>query len=67
MPNTELIKDLVPLNDNGYVITNHELETSLPGFYAVGDVREKLIRQVTTATSDGTIAAMSACEYLETL
>ena len=67
VPNTERIKDLVPLNDNGYVITNHELETSLSGFYAVGDVREKLIRQVTTATSDGTIAAMSACEYLETL
>lgn len=67
VPNTALIKDLVPLNDNGYVITNHELETSLPGFYAVGDVREKLIRQVTTATSDGTIAAISACEYLETL
>ena len=67
VPNTDLVKELVPLNDNGYVITNHELETSLPGFYAVGDVREKLIRQVTTATSDGTIAAMSACEYLETL
>ena len=67
VPNTDLIKELVPLNDNGYVITNHELETSLPGFYDVGDVREKRIRQLTTATSDGTIAAISACEYLETL
>lgn len=67
VPNTELIKNIVPLNDNGYIKTNHELETSLPGFYAVGDVREKQIRQLTTATNDGTIAAISACEYLETL
>lgn len=67
VPNTDLVKELVPLNDNGYIITNHELETSLPGFYAVGDVREKQVRQLTTATNDGTIAAISACEYLETL
>ena len=67
LPNTDLVKGLVPLNDDGYIITNHQLETSLPGFYAVGDVREKQVRQLTTATNDGTIAAISACEYLETL
>lgn len=67
VPNTKLLEDFVPLTPNGYIITNYDLETSVTGFYAAGDVREKKVRQLTTATNDGTIAAIMACEYLNTL
>ncbi len=67
IPNTKLLEDFVPLTPNGYIITNYDLETSVTGFYAAGDVREKKVRQLTTATNDGTIAAIMACEYLNTL
>ena len=67
VPNTQLLEDFVPLTPNGYIITNYDLETSVAGFYAAGDVREKKVRQLTTATNDGTIAAIMACEYLNTL
>lgn len=67
VPNTQLLEDFVPLTPNGYIITNYDLETSVTGFYAAGDVREKKVRQLTTATNDGTIVAIMACEYLNTL
>ena len=67
VPNTQLLEAFVPLTPNGYIITNYDLETSVAGFYAAGDVREKKVRQLTTATNDGTIAAIMACEYLNTL
>lgn len=67
MPNTKLIEDLIPLNSNGYALTNLDLETPIAGFYVAGDVREKQVRQLTTATNDGTIAAVMACEYLNSL
>ena len=66
-PNTKILEDFVPITPNGYIITNLDLETSIAGFYAAGDVREKQVRQLTTATNDGTIAAIMACEYLNTL
>ena len=66
-PNTKILEDFIPLTPNGYIITNLQLETAVAGFYAAGDVREKQVRQLTTATNDGTIAAIMACEYLDTL
>ena len=66
-PNTNILKDFVTCDVNGYVLTNHSLETSIPGFYVAGDIRKKNVRQLTTATSDGTIAAMEVLEYLDTL
>lgn len=58
-PNTELIKDTgVKTNEWGYIPTSEEMETNLPGVYAVGDVRVKKYRQITTAVADGTIAAL---------
>lgn len=66
-PNTEVLEGFIPLNTGNYITTNRQLETQIPGFYAAGDVREKQIRQLTTATSDGTIAAINACEYLDSL
>lgn len=52
-PQTELVKDLAP---EGYIVTNDKMETAIPKVYAVGDIREKPLRQVVTAASDGAIA-----------
>lgn len=50
---------------DGYIITNENMETNIPGVYAVGDVRQKAWRQIVTAVSDGAIAALSAAEYIQ--
>lgn len=55
-PQTEFIS-LDVLNDKGYVITDEHMETKIKGLFAIGDVREKELRQIVTATSDGAIAA----------
>jgi thioredoxin reductase (NADPH) len=54
-------------NEHGYIETNDDMETKIPGIYAAGDVREKTLRQIVTATGDGSIAAQSAQHYIETL
>ncbi|MFB5194984.1 thioredoxin-disulfide reductase [Neobacillus sp. KR4-4] len=54
-------------NDNGYIETNDRMETRVPGIYAAGDIREKTLRQIVTATGDGSIAAQSAQHYIEEL
>ena len=66
-PNTDILDDFVSLDANGYALSNHELETSVAGFFVAGDVRDKSVKQLTTATSDGTIAATFAIDYLNTL
>lgn len=63
-PKTNILQGKVKLNQEGYIITNDLMETSLPGVYAVGDVREKFLRQVVTAVSDGATAAVAAERYL---
>ena len=52
-------------NDDGYIPTNEKMETPIPGVFAVGDIREKSLRQIVTATGDGSIAAETAQHYLE--
>ena len=64
VPNTELFKNTIILNHDGYITANEEMETNLTGVYAAGDVRQKKYRQITTAMSDGTIAALSAEAYI---
>lgn len=54
-------------NENGYIETNEQMATSVPGIFAAGDVREKTLRQIVTATGDGSIAAASAQHYVEEL
>ncbi len=54
-------------NDEGYIVTNGEMETKIPGIYAAGDIREKSLRQIVTATGDGSLAAQNAQHYLEKL
>lgn len=55
--NLEFFGEFAEISSNGYIITNDNMEIRAKGMYAVGDVREKEFRQITTATSDGTIAA----------
>lgn len=57
-------QDQLQLNDNGYILTDQELKTSLPGVFAAGDVRDKLVRQVATAVGDGAIAGLMAEKLL---
>ncbi|MCK9288880.1 MAG: FAD-dependent oxidoreductase [Acholeplasmataceae bacterium] len=64
IPNSELVKGLVPLNKFNEVITNFKQETSLAGLYAIGDVTDFIYKQVITAASQGAVAALSANKYL---
>lgn len=57
VPNTSLVKDKVALNEQGYVITDHNQETNVKGVFAAGDVCIKTLRQVVTAVADGALAA----------
>ena len=66
-PLTAPFKKLGILDENGYIETNDIMETKVPGIYAAGDVREKLLRQIVTATGDGSIAAQAAQQYIEEL
>jgi len=66
-PNSELVKDLVELDEKNFIITNFKMETSLPGIFAVGDVRNTPLRQVITAVADGAIAAMYVDKFLYSL
>lgn len=64
-PNTAMFKDLDITDEAGWILTNSEMETSIPGIFAVGDVRKKKLRQITTAVGDGGIAGQNAFEYIE--
>ena len=64
IPNTDFLKDLGILNKYGYIVVDERKETKVKGLFGVGDVIDKEIRQITTATGDGTIAALNAAKYL---
>ncbi|MBP2099206.1 thioredoxin-disulfide reductase [Enterococcus rivorum] len=66
-PLTEPFKNAGILNSEGWVQTDQEMQTAIPGVFAVGDVREKTLRQITTAVGDGGIAGQEAYKYIETL
>ena len=63
-PKTELVKDKISLDINGYIITDENMHTSAKGVFAAGDLRVKSFRQIVTATADGAIASLSAGHYL---
>lgn len=63
-PATNLVKGQLELDPSGYIIADESTRTSLPGVYAVGDVRTKVLRQVVTAVADGAVAVHYAEEYL---
>ena len=63
-PATELLRNELALDKSGYIIADESTRTSIPGVFAVGDVRTKALRQVVTAVSDGAVAVHYAEEYL---
>ncbi|MBU3159891.1 thioredoxin-disulfide reductase [Clostridium frigoris] len=65
LPISELYNGKITMNDRGDVITDENMRTNIPGVYAAGDIRVKLLRQVITAAADGAIAATHAEHYIE--
>jgi thioredoxin reductase (NADPH) len=65
IPNSELVKNMLTVDENGFIITNEDMETSIPGVYAAGDIRSKLLRQITTAVGEGATAAFAVEKHLE--
>ena len=63
-PASELFAGKLEMDENGYLITDERLQTSVPGVFAAGDVRKKELRQIVTAVSDGAIAGTQACKFL---
>ncbi len=64
-PNSENFKDVLKLDEKGYIISDDDMRTSVDGIFACGDVRKKMLRQVVTAAGEGATAAVSAEHYVE--
>ncbi|MGX6961205.1 thioredoxin-disulfide reductase [Vagococcus xieshaowenii] len=67
VPITEHFSNLGITDEEGWVITNEKMETTMPGIYAIGDVRKTVLRQITTAVGDGSIAGQEVYKYIESL
>jgi len=63
-PNTAFAKDLLKLDGSGHIITDENMETSVKGIFAIGDVRSKKYRQIANAVGDGAIGALAVSDYL---
>jgi thioredoxin reductase (NADPH) len=58
IPNTKVFEGILHMDERGYIKTDEDMHTNIPGVYAAGDVRVKSLRQVVTASADGAIAAV---------
>jgi thioredoxin reductase (NADPH) len=67
VPQNEPFAKLVELDERGYVCADENCATSVPGVFVAGDSRHKRIRQVTTAAADGAVAALAACDYIDSM
>jgi thioredoxin reductase (NADPH) len=67
LPNSGWLKDLLPMDEWGFLLTDEVMATDIPGIFAAGDIRAKLWRQISTAVGDGSVAAIAAENYLEEL
>ena len=65
IPNTDLIQGQVELDEAGYVLADESTKTNIPGVFAVGDMRQKPLRQIVTAVADGAVASKFAEEYVD--
>lgn len=65
LPKTDLFKDLIDMDQRGYIAADETLKTNVDGVFVAGDCRTKALRQVVTATNDGAIAAVNAEKYIE--
>ncbi|WP_303860382.1 thioredoxin-disulfide reductase [Alkalibaculum bacchi] len=63
-PSSELFKDLVEVDGKGYIVSDENMKTTVPGIFVAGDVRKKMLKQVITAAADGAVAAISAEKYI---
>ena len=66
-PNSNIVKNILRLDKNGFVETDNDMQTSEPGVFAAGDIRSKLLRQISTAVGEGATAAFAAERYLDSL
>lgn len=66
-PKAHFLGEILPLDDEGYILTDAECRTSIPGVFAAGDVRKKILKQIATAVGDGAVAAIMAEKYIEDL
>jgi len=66
LPNSGLFEGKLDM-ENGYILTDEDMRTSIPGVFAAGDIRKKSLRQVVTAAADGAIAAMQAEHYISNM
>lgn len=64
VPNTKVLEGYITMTERGYVLTNENMETNVPGVFAAGDCREKMLRQVATSVGDGAIAGVMAERYV---
>lgn len=62
---TDFLSEFDVRDDKGFVLVDHEMMTSVPGLYSIGDVNKKVLRQIVTATNDGAIAALAANRYIK--
>jgi len=67
LPNTDMVKGLIRLDENGFVVTDDNMQTSVSGVFAAGDIRSKLFRQISTAVGEGATASYAVEKYLENL
>ena len=67
IPQNEAFAELISLNEWGYVDAGEDTLTNVTGIFTAGDCRSKRIRQVATAASDGAVAALAACDYIDSL
>jgi thioredoxin reductase (NADPH) len=63
-PTSDIYKGIIKMDERGYILTDTEMNTNIPGVFAAGDIRQKSLRQVITAAADGAIAATSAEKYI---
>lgn len=66
-PENEAFKNVADLDSNGYIDADEKCLTKTAGVFVAGDCRQKAVRQVTTATADGAVAAINACRYIDSL
>ncbi len=64
MPKNDIFGETVKLDEYGYILSSEDCMTSVPGIFAAGDCRTKEVRQLTTATADGSVAALAACKFI---
>jgi thioredoxin reductase (NADPH) len=64
VPSNEIFKDVIDLDEYGYIVATENCKTNIDGIFVAGDCRTKKVRQLTTAASDGAIAGLAACEYI---